>query len=119
MELSTTQVITTVVSAMVPLIAIISFIWKVATKNDVKSLKADTERDIQSLKSDTERDMESLKADIESDVESLKTDVREIRQGSTNQPTKNETRPADPVEELKKREEGDFTADEHENRTRS
>ena len=118
------------VQAAAALIGLIKFMWKVATKDDIelirkdiKSLKDDTERDVESLKTDTERDMASLKTDIERDVESLKTDVREIRQDSTNQPAKNETRHAGvgppSLEVINTREKGDFTADERENRTRS
>ena len=111
-----------IITAVVGITILVTFIWKVATKNNVKSLKADTERDIQSLKadterdiqslkSDTERDMKTLKADLEDDILSLKTeikdyrsnnreDLRQVRQDFTNHlnghpapsSTKNETR---------------------------
>ena len=66
------------VQAAATLIGLIKFMWKVATKddiesirNDIKSLKDDTERDVESLKTDTERDVESLKTDIERDMSAM------------------------------------------------
>ena len=108
-------------------IPVLTFLWKVATslrkvttKDDIKSLKDEAERKLQSLKSDTERDRDSLQ-----------NDLMEVRQNFFNHvsghpipsPAKTETRHEGPgppsLEVINTREKGDFTADEHENRTRS
>ena len=91
MEWLTPDAVSKLLSAIVPLIAVIAFIWKVATKDDIKrlernisSLKVDTERDIKTIKEETEHDMESLKADTERDTQTVKEDIKdeikEVRQ---------------------------------------
>ena len=149
MEWLTPDAVSKLLPAIVPIIAVVIFVWKVANKADIKSLKADikslkgdSERNIQSLKSDTRDEINSLKADLAKNIDSLKTDIkddirnsreelREVRQnlfdhvsGHPNPTTaKNKTQhtgfwPPD-SEELKTREKGEFTADEHDNRTGS
>ena len=101
-----------IIQIVVAITILIAFYWKLATKDDIKSLKAETERDVESLKTDTERD-----------IDSLKTDIREIRQGSASHSAKTETPHEDlgppSIEKFKTPRKGESTADEHDRRTRS
>ena len=120
-----------IIPAVVGITILVTFIWKCASKADINSLKADTETHIKSLKNDLKGDIESLKRDIKDDINKNREDLMEVRQNLFNHlsghpipsPAKTETRHADPgppgLEELKKREKGESTADEHDRRTRS
>ena len=116
-----------VAQAVVTIIGIIKFMWKVATKDDIKRL----EDNIKSLKADTEHDVESLKTDTERDTDSLVEDLREVRQSFTNHldnhphplSAKNESRREDSgppsIEDFKTLRKGESTADERDKRTGS
>ena len=108
-----------IIQIVVAITILIAFYWKLATKDDIKSLKDE----IKSLKAETERDVESLKTDTERDIDSLKTDIREIRQGSASHSAKTETPHEDlgppSIEKFKTPRKGESTADEHDRRTRS
>lgn len=108
-------------------IPVLTFLWKVgasirkvATQDNIKSLRDETERKVQLLKADTERDRDWLQAELRIVQQNFINHL----DGHTNpSPAKNEPhhtgqRPPD-SEELKSREKGAFTADEHDNRTRS
>ena len=138
----TPQGVSTILSAIVPLLAVIAFFWKVATKNDIKSLKADTERDVTSLKTDVEGDIKSLKADVEGDIKSLKADIennirncredlKQVRQDFTNHlhghpiassvkiETSHAAEDQRSLKEVITPQKGVFSADEYDERTRS
>ena len=129
-------VIALVIQAGVAITILIKFMWKVATKDDIKSLKDD----VKSLKADTECDIKSLKTDTEHDVESLKTEIKDgmrefrqdlngagqdhmnhLRDHSNSSSSKNETRREDPgppsIEDFKTPRKGKSTADERDKRT--
>ena len=127
----TPQGISTILTAIVPLLAVIAFFWKVATKDDIKSLKADTERDVTSLKTDVEGDIKSLKADIENNIRNCREDLRHVRQDFTNHlhghpitsslkiETSHAAEDQRSLKEVITPQKGVFSADEYDERTRS
>ena len=127
----TPQVITTVATIGLAVVAIITIFWKVATKSQVKSLKTDTERDLTNLKTDLETKIRSLEDKIKEDRREVRQDLREVRENLTEHfidhsnltSGRNVTRPdggsLESLEQSKESLEGDLPPYEYDDRTQS
>lgn len=92
------------------LIALAIFLFKYASKEEVKSMKEDLQGSIKSLKNDLEGDIESLKSDIKDDISRID---RRLDTSDQNHLRHIEYHPPSPDSQ-----KGEDTEDEHRARTR-
>ena len=109
-----------IIQLVITITILIAFFWKLATKDDIKSLKADTERDV-----------ETLRAEINNNMSEIREDLREARQNHlkhlndhanpafAKHQTSNEGAGPPSIEAFKALRKGESTADERDKRTRS